>query len=99
MRPMFVQMVITSDVAGQLLTKKYRREKIFGKPEPPNPLRAAGSVFCAAFAVIGGPPQSACIDSELTLPSSAVFRPDCPVPSACRRAQETWNQLAAAEMV
>jgi hypothetical protein len=37
-------MTITSDVAGQLLTKKYRKEKIFGKPDPVNPLKAPGSV-------------------------------------------------------
>lgn len=38
------EMAITSDVAGQLLTKKYRKEKIFGKPDPINPLKAPGSV-------------------------------------------------------
>ena len=38
------EMTITSDVAGQLLTKTYRKEKIFGKPDPVNPLKAPGSV-------------------------------------------------------
>lgn len=37
-------MAITSDVAGQLLTKQYRKEKIFGIRDHPNPFKAPGSV-------------------------------------------------------
>ena len=40
-----VQMVdVSADVAGQLLTKQYRREKIFGLKQSENPFRAPGSV-------------------------------------------------------
>ena len=37
-------MAITSDVAGQLLTKQYRKEKIFGIRDHPNPFKSPGSV-------------------------------------------------------
>ena len=40
-----MQMVdVSADVAGQLLTKQYRREKIFGMNQAENPFRAPGSV-------------------------------------------------------
>lgn len=40
-----MQMVdVSADVAGQLLTKQYRREKIFGMRQAENPFRAPGSV-------------------------------------------------------
>lgn len=35
---------VSADVAGQLLTKQYRAEKIFGKHPSVNPFRAQGSV-------------------------------------------------------
>ena len=35
---------VSADVAGQLLTKQYRREKIFGMNQAENPFRAPGSV-------------------------------------------------------
>jgi hypothetical protein len=37
----------SADVAGQLLTKQYRREKIFGLRQEVNPFRALGSVRIA----------------------------------------------------
>lgn len=42
---LLIQMVeVSADVAGQLLTKQYRREKIFGYGKDMNPFRAPGSV-------------------------------------------------------
>jgi hypothetical protein len=42
---------VSTDVAGQLLTKQYRREKIFGLKDPISPFRAPGSV-CTCFCIL-----------------------------------------------
>ena len=66
---------VSADVAGQLLTKQYRSEKIFGKQPSVNLFRAQGSVRSCVVCFEASSPR--CMGSE-SLACTTLFRPVVP---------------------
>jgi hypothetical protein len=83
-----LQMVdVSTDVAGQLQTKQYRREKIFGLCDPISPFRTPGSVRPDRPLLITHPPTRAectqAIAASCKKKVRAVLRSDGTVSGTC----------------